>query len=166
MPRSTDISLPADHDPRWPDRCIACGTPGPEKQITYASFFAGVRALLGPVGGFRTAHPPACRRCKPRLRLFQLARWALTGAMVIVSIIVAVAVLNSAGAGTGRYAIVGVALLALFPYLLLRVAFPPVFDLTPYARRTVYEFKDRDYALDFQMKNRHPDLYDDARPGA
>ena len=166
MPTSTDISLPGDSEPDWPDRCIACGTPAPGRSMTYISFFAGVRAMLGPIGGFRTAHPPVCARCKPRLRLFQLTRWALTAAVIIAGIAFAAYVFGGRAKPPGRYTLIGGALVIVFPYLLVRHLFPPVFDLTPYSRRTVFEFRDRDYALDFQMKNQHPDLYDRSRPGA
>jgi hypothetical protein len=47
-----------------------------------------------------------------------------------------------------------IALTCLLPYLLWGAIFPPAFDITCYSKTVDYEFRDPQYAADFDSLNR------------
>ena len=75
MPLSTDITLPKEVKPRFPDKCIVTGnSPDSTIRITqnsanwFLSFFMPILMLFG----FSKVEIPICEECKIK---FRLQRW-------------------------------------------------------------------------------------------
>ena len=52
-----------------------------------------------------------------------------------------------------RWALVGIALVCVLPWILWESAFPPAFDMTAYTNTVDYEFRDAAYADEFASLN-------------
>ena len=159
MPMSTDVTLPRDATPVFPDFCCVCAAPRPGswfeargRRIHFAEllmpwlWFFGVRV---------TVNVPVCAGCRPGAIAGR--RWAQ---VVMLLWLVAVAALvlpwlDTLGLARGTKRLVGgLALLAgSAPVVLWWVLRPPAFDLTVGKQSIDYEFASRDYALRFLAAN-------------
>ncbi|QDU86584.1 hypothetical protein Pla163_37350 [Planctomycetes bacterium Pla163] len=156
MPLSTDVTLPRDAAPLFPDRCIGCGTGAPGSTWRFArrasrwwSFF------VTWIGELHVVEVPCCTPCRARLRRQRLIR----GSSFVFATVAVLAVVLPALEGVDRVLqkpiALGLLLATLAPVLLYQVLYPPPFDTTVGKKYVDYEFADSDAARDFHALNEH-----------
>jgi hypothetical protein len=154
MPLSTEIRMPKDRAPVFPDRCVRCGAerPGVTYRITTHSIGWWTWAFWAFGRRFRV-EVPACEGCRRRMRRQRAVR-------VVVFYGLACAGLDAAGflfaAYRGpirKWLIMGVALVCAAPTFLWEIFDPRPFDVTAHAETVDYEFRDPDYAEEFLALN-------------
>ncbi len=157
MPWSTDVSLPRDQTPLFPDHCVVCLVERPERTIAVtqatASVFGIARAfiwflLLIPADKVK-AQAPICPRCR-RSELASRWWWRVIGLGLVAAGITTSCWLYPAG---GKLMMLGFAIAACLPWIVLRVLLPPAFDLTVSRRSVDYEFRSSEYAEEFAELN-------------
>ena len=156
MALSTDVRLHRDRGPVFPDRCVACGRGQPD-----ASFRIRRRptrwlsVLTALPGGRRTeVHAPACAPCVARMTSRRVVSLVVTILLVTLGVFLALGALGSYDGPFKKPLGIGGALLALVPWILVEVLWPPVFDITVFRDTVDYEFADADYADEFEAMNR------------
>ncbi len=155
MAQSTDINLPRAHAARFPDRCVVCDCDDPNSHV---------RLLTGTLGWWTwllwwwgkpfIVKAPACTTCAWKLHGLRLVS-------LIMTISIAVAALwlvwphwkDSVPRGLRKWAMMGLAILCLLPQIVFEVFFAKPFDVTAYADSVDYEFKSKDYAVEFASLN-------------
>jgi len=67
----------------------------------------------------------------------------------------------------GKWAFIGLAVVACIPLFVWEMVFPPALDLTAYSETVDYEFRDAEYAAEFRALNRAGQGFaePDAAPG-
>ena len=163
MPLSTDITLPRDVTPAFPQHCVGClGEASGHMQ------FRGSRSSLAGLAFFWTrilsrrvrCEVPTCDRCRAGMRR---RRWLeLSVLLGVAAPVVAVGLpllkQYDLGRQWDKLIIVAVGCVAVAPYFVWSVLRPPAFDMT--VRRDVveYEFANEHYAALFELANEgHPD---------
>lgn len=160
MPLSTDISMPIDRTPRWPARCIRCGTPAPESIFFFRASRVGwdqILTLGWAVGSRPPVEVPACEDCAHLLRRARRARVSVGWLVLLPLGLATLWSLRHFGylpAGPfRRWASAGILLATFLPAIVLDAIFPPVIDATAQGRTITYEFRDCDFALEFRELN-------------
>ena len=159
---STDVSLPNDVQPEFPDCCVVCSC----KSDSYAELYVHSRSsflvLLLPVlmfSGWSRIKVPVCKRCRHR---FFLQRWgrSLVAWATIAVVIWGVSLLIPHWEATDKaMVILGAGMMVALQYVLLEGLLPRKFDLSASSTKTTYEFKSSSAAFEFYLVNRnnHPD---------
>lgn len=155
MPMSIDVNLPRDIEPRWPDRCVCCGRPGPDGRVRVWTHSIGWWTLVSwNFGALYSVKVPACASCGKRLWATHIARWVLAGFIAFVGVAVAMWVLASYRGPLRKWLAMLIALVCCLPFLLWEALFPPPFDITCFKNTVDYEFRDPAYAAEFESLNR------------
>lgn len=161
MPTSTDINLPKDQVPVWPDRCVCCRAESPGHRTKFWTFAIGWWTIVFlSYGGIFVARVPACKSCARKLQWGRAVRWILWAIIAGAAAIGAVWILRHYNGPMRIYLGVGIACLATLPLFFLEAMFPPAFDMTSYAKTVDYEFRDDMYAAEFEMLNMQTDKVD------
>jgi hypothetical protein len=154
MPLATDVNLPRDVEPIFPDRCIRCGAAGPERRIRIWTSTVSVWSILSLLFSRPfSVRVPLCRACAPRMRMARFARLILTLGLAAAGVAVAVWVLGSYEGPGRRYMAIGIAIVCMLPFFAWETVFPPPIDLTAYSATVDYEFADPAYAREFAQLN-------------
>ena len=102
---------------------------------------------------------PACRPCR---RSLHLHRWA---SIAVISVVATLALFwvwplveGSVPRAVRKWAMMGVALGCVLPYIVFQAFFPPPFDVTAYSESIDYEFRDAELAREFAALVREVDL--------
>jgi hypothetical protein len=164
MPVSTDVTLPKDYTPAWPDRCIVCHN-RPDSTIRIAhnaqnpilAFFLPILLLFG----WSRVEIPICRACKPRFRFQRWGRELLFVGLALVATWFLMPYLSTWPRLTRKIVGVALVLLALSPYLLSEIIWPRIFDTTARADSVDYEFAYPEYAAEFHALNQSSVLRSD-----
>jgi len=157
MPLSTDITLPAEVQPVFPDRCVVCDCEtikrskiAVDTQNGLLSFFVPIMSLFE----WKKIEFPVCEDCSGkffRQRWFRtLVCWTIIGIVVFVTL----PYFQGLNRSITKLAILAIALAAIIPHMIFEVFFPRWFDVTASKQTTQYEFKSEDYATDFYALNR------------
>ena len=155
MPLSTDVNLPRDVKPRWPDRCVCCGRAGPGGTVrVWTASIGWWTVVLWQFRALYSVRVPACPPCGRRLRAARLARFVVTWALAIAGVAVAMWVLGSYQGAFRKPLGILIALVCLSPFLFWEVVFPPAFDVTCFRKTVDFEFRDPAYAAEFESMNR------------
>jgi hypothetical protein len=155
MPVSTDVNLPKCHKPVFPDRCVACGAPGPDATYRAGTNAIGWWTLAFWVPGRRfSVDVPACTPCRRRMRRQWWVQLAVNAAVILAGCGVALFLLDGFQGALKRWLGLGVVLACLTPVVLWETYFPRPIDLTAYAKTVDYEFRDPEYAAEFSALNR------------
>ena len=96
---------------------------------------------------------PACEPCRHQMIRQRWVRLFFCGIFAVVGISVADYVLASLRGPVKRWLALGIALLCMLPWFAWELVFPRPIDLTAYADRVVYEFRDEAYAQEFAELN-------------
>lgn len=158
MPLSTDVNLPKDHVPRFPDKCVVCGCPSPPSTV---------RLFTGSVGWWTwvffmfgkpfTVKAPACANCSWKLHANRLMGCLLATALVVIALWIVWPMFEDiVPRAVRKWAAMGIGLICLSPLILTQVFFPPAFEITAFSDSVDYEFRDSQLAYEFA------DLNDDA----
>ncbi len=156
MAWSTDIKLPKDVTPEFPDDCVVCQEPADSTaKITQSSqnwllsYFVPLFYFLG----WSRVEFPICAACTSR---FFIQRWGRSLAYWVV-IIAIVATLwpyfDDWGRQARRLAIFASGIALLMPLVIFEVIWPPYFDTTVGNNSVDYEFASEEYALQFFILN-------------
>ena len=154
MPLSTDIKLPKDFKPIFPDRCVACGQDAPGSVVRVSTYSIGWWSWLLWLPGRRfTADVPACQTCRRKILKQRWQRWALTWAFAALGVAAAVYALGTFRKPFYRTLAMGIGLACMAPYFFWETFFPPPIGLTAHSDSVDYEFLDEAYADDFLELN-------------
>ena len=151
MPRSISCRLSKERQPTFPDRCVVCKK---EKPAATARVVAKgpSRSLLRD---WFTVVVPACPRCGFRLRWQAALRSAST--VVIAGVAMGAAALVSFELGFRDAALGGISFGVLVVAMIGLVAWqrshPPEFKIEVGFVNVDYEFRDRQYAVEFAELN-------------
>ncbi len=159
MPLSTDVCLPRDATPVFPDFCCACDAPRPGSSFDVKGRRVHWTELWMPwlwfFGQRVTVTVPVCAGCRPQAVAGR--RWRTVVMLVWLCIVAAIALpyLDTLGLTRGMKRFVsGLALLVgAAPVIVWWVVRPPVFDLTVGKATIDYEFASRGYAVRFLARN-------------
>lgn len=155
MSLSTDVRLPRDTEPAWPDRCVCCGRPGPGGRVrVWTASIGGLTFLLWHPGSLYRVAVPACPPCGRRLRARRLGKLVLTWTLCLAGFAAGLWLLGSYAGAMKKWLVALAAGVAVLPLLLWGMFFPPAFDLTCFQLTVTYEFRDPGYAAEFEALNR------------
>src|SRR5687768_18528339 len=130
MPLSTDVNLPRNTEPKWPDRCVCCGQPGPGGSVrVWAASIGWSTFVLWHFGALYSVRAPACPSCGRRLRTMRIAKFMLTWVLAFAGVTVAMWVLGSYQGPMRKWLAMLIALACLSPFFLWEAFFPPAFDI-------------------------------------
>jgi len=152
---STDVRLPRQVDPDFPDRCVACGRgePGSTFRVRRRPmrWFSVVTILPG--GRRHEVHAPACEPCVDRMVRRRILSITVSLALGITGVFLVMTLLDEVDRAYRKLVGIGGAILALSPWILIEVLWPPAFDTTVFKDSVDYEFADEDYAEEFEALN-------------
>jgi len=148
--------LPKGCVPVFPNKCIVCHQiPNSSLNIAHNSqnpilvFFIPLLWIFG----WSRVEIPICKKCKPRYRLQRWGRLFITCALIAVALWLIIPHFK-VWSPFLRKVVVGVlVLLAISPYVLAEVIWPPFFDTTARSDSIDYEFASPEYAAEFHNLN-------------
>jgi hypothetical protein len=157
MPLSTDITLPKDQTPVFPDKCIVCHAPRPGSAIHIAQNSTNaLLSLLLPIAtlfGWSRVRIPICQSCKPKFRLQRWGREVICWTLAGILIWWLYPHFKDWTRLTQMLAVVGVLTVGLAPVIFAEVAWPRFFDTTASGDTVDYEFASAAYAEEFLIRN-------------
>lgn len=152
---STDINLPRTHKAKFPDRCVVCGTPGPDSNVTLITGSIGWWTwLLWWFGSPCIVRAPACNHCSWRLHAGRFLSLVVTIVIVIASIwLIWPHFADAVPRAMKKWAMMGLAIVCLLPQIIYEVVYPKPFDITAFSNSVDYEFADEEFAFEFAALN-------------
>jgi hypothetical protein len=161
MPHSFDVTLPKDQAPVFPDRCVVCGRPRPDRTIKLFTHSIGWwTVVFFSFGSIFSVRVPACRPCGWRLRTWRCGGTLTFIALIAFSMWLLTPVVSAWVSGPLRKLVMMALLLVCgLPYFLWQFLFLPPFDVTAFAKTVDYEFRDREYAREFVILNKGAHCY-------
>ncbi|MGB3970008.1 MAG: hypothetical protein WBO45_24955 [Planctomycetota bacterium] len=156
---STDVRLPKNVTPVFPDACCACGAPRPGDRVSVANRRFRWYELIWPWSWFLNkrvrVEVPVCAGCRPALLAGRRWRsWILAGVIVaVVSLAYPWAKSIGAGRTVAKVVVLAVCVVCLAPLMLWWALHPPPFDTTVGADHVDYEFASAEYARQFAACN-------------
>jgi hypothetical protein len=155
MPLSTDINLPKNQTPVFPDRCVACGSGGPQDSIRIGTNAIGWWTLAFWASGKHfSVVAPACSGCRVEMQRQRRLRLVVSIVFGIIGVGVALMLLRGFGHPTRKWIALGIALACMLPYFIWEIISPRPVDLTAYHETVDYEFRDATYAAEFASLNK------------
>ena len=156
MAESTDIRLPRDYTPVFPDRCVVCDSEKPAGTTTIITSSIGWwTILLFAFGSLVVVRAPACPRCGWKLHCLA---WLDKVVVIVIAMITVFfvwpAVQDSVPPQLHRWAKMGLAIACLLPAAFYRVMHVHAFEVTAYSKSIEYEFASPEYAEEFAELNR------------
>jgi hypothetical protein len=156
MPTSTNISLPSNQKPRFPEKCIVCeAVPNSTIKIARTSQNSLLTLVL-PIlilFGWSRVEAPICQRCKPRFRFQHWGRDLLCLIVVLALASWLWPMFKDWSSLNRKLAMLGLFLLAFAPFVLAETYWPRRFDATMNKYRIEYEFAFASYANEFRELN-------------
>ncbi|MEM6328928.1 MAG: hypothetical protein AAF790_01635 [Planctomycetota bacterium] len=156
MAYSSEVTLPADVEPCFPDGCVVCESDADSTATIRQHSANGWLTYFTPILIFfswKKTHFPICRGCK--LRFFVQRRVRQFGTIVLLAAVVFVAMpyFKDWDRTTAKLAVLGIACLALVPNVAIEVWWPRFFEVTASGKRKTYEFASPSYAAQFAVLN-------------
>ena len=156
MPVSTDVTLPRDYLPNWPDMCIVCHQT-PDASIAIAhnaqnpllTFFTPLLYLFG----WSRIKIPICQGCKLRFRWQRWGRELVLWGLLTIAVFIAMPQFDEWPALTRKLVVAGFAILAISPWIVAELFWPRVFDTTANKHTVEYQFASAEYAREFLVVN-------------
>ncbi len=155
MAFSTDVRLPRDREPVFPDRCVSCGRgePGATFRVRHRPIRWFSVMTIAPGGRRHVVHAPACDPCADRMGNRRIVSTVITIALVLLGVFLVVWLLGEYDGPMRKLLGIAGALVALSPWILIEVFWPPAFDTTVFKDEVDYEFLDAEYADEFESLN-------------
>lgn len=160
MPLSTDVTLPIDHRPEWPSRCVRCGQDEPTDVFRFRASRVGFDQLITlnfAIGSRPTIEAPACPDCAKALRRARRLRLFLIWPAYIILGIAVLYTLDKLGwiphGPYRKWIMTGIVLLAVFPFMIWEGSHPAIVGATARHKKLDYEFRDPEYAENFAELN-------------
>lgn len=168
MSFSTDVTLPKNYTPKFPDRCIVCGCrPDSTTKIAHSSQNPVLVFLIPFLGafGWSRLEVPIFRKCKPRFRLQRWGRQLVGLSLTILAVWIIMPHFKGWSHLTRKLVVGALCLLAISPYVIAEVYWPRFFETTAREDSVDYEFASSDYAAEFHLLNEAQVLKSDVRAG-
>ena len=159
MPMSTDVRLPRDATPVFPDFCCVCDAPRPGSSFDVKGRRIHWTELWMPwmwfFGKRVTVTVPVCAGCRPQAVAGRRWRTVVLLAWLLLVAAIALPWLDTLGLARGVKRFVGgiVLLVGAAPVIVWWVVRPPAFDLTVGKNSIDYEFASVDYGRRFRARN-------------
>lgn len=155
---ATDVNLSRDKAPVFPNRCVVCLQDEPDAKVSLSDRSGKLMSFFSPLlyffGKKSTVDVPCCSTCRGAFRLQRWGRKAVMWVMLIAAGGVAWQFRDSVeGRGLRKLALVGIAIVALAPFIVWEVFRPPYFDITANSKDVDYEFQSEAYAHEFATLN-------------
>jgi hypothetical protein len=157
MPLSTDITLPAEIEPIYPDRCVVCDGETTNRirisvgtQSPLLSFLVPIMSLFG----WKKIAFPTCKNCTGKFYRQRWIRTAICWTIIAVVVYFCMPYFKGVDRTATKLALIAIALAAIVPNIIFELCFPRWFDVTESKHTTCYEFRSEDYATDFYALNR------------
>jgi hypothetical protein len=159
MPLSTDIRLPKDREPVFPEHCCRCFADEPEHTLRFsASRFSWSQLFFFWVWLFRKSvkhDVPVCDGCRGKVRRRKWLEWLLYIVVVGAAVVLMQPWLKSMELSRQwqKIALIGGVFVCALPVILWSVLRPPAFDMTVGEDHIEYEFANLRYAMLFVLFN-------------
>lgn len=157
MATSTDISMPREAVPVFPDSCVVClGKADSTARIAQHSqnplgmFFVPFLLLFG----WSRVECPVCSGCKLRFYAERWGRTAVCWTIVGLSVYWIMPYFKTWDPTMRKIVVAAICLLIALPYFSYEVFFPRSFDTTANATTTTYEFRSQELGLRFFALNK------------
>lgn len=161
---SSDVKLPRNYVPKFPNKCLVCHeVPVSTMKVAHNSqnpFLVFLIPLLWMFGWSRV-EIPICGKCKSRYRLQRWGRATACFGLIIIACWFILPHLKALSPTLKKFVGAALVLLAISPFVLLEVLWPPYFDTTAKSDTVDYEFSDAEYADEFRELNQEKVLYSD-----
>ncbi len=156
MGMSTNVRLPKDVKPIFPLRCVYSDAMHPDSEAGIVAHSQNsLLHFLSPfliLFGWRKVRAPIFSRNHAKFYLQAYGRNLITLAVVIVALVYIIPMFEP-GSPWRKLKILGLCLVALLPWILFQVLYPPRFDVTVYDDVVDYEFASAIYAAEFAEIN-------------
>ena len=153
MKLSINIVLPRDVIPLFPNRCIYSGQPNPDNSVMVWTHTLGWWTwTIFAIGKLVRVKVPINREYKARFLLQVYGRWLAMAVFAVIAFYVMSPLMRKLGIFQMHIGVVLVCIV-LAPYFFWQVFFPRTFDVSAYSGKIIYEFKDRQYAMEFAELN-------------
>ena len=156
MPLSTDITLPAEVEPVFPDRCVVCDCESRKRakiavdtQNVLLSFFVPILSMFG----WKKIEFPVCEACNGEFFRQRWIRSIICWSIICVVVFVTLPYFKGMNHLFAKLSVIASGLAAIIPHIVFEVFFPRWFDVTASKHETKYEFRSEDYATDFYVLN-------------
>ena len=153
MGLSSDVNLPIDQVPVYPDRCVACPASSPTETLEVTTHAIGWPTLAMRSGKKFSASVPVSASCAPRLRRRQWLVSGLTWTFAIVGVALGFWLFGQYAGFARKWRIVLVALVSFAPMIAWQVIWAAPVELTAFKQTVDYEFGDSEYAEAFAQLN-------------
>jgi hypothetical protein len=159
MPLATTVKLPKKITPRWPQRCVSCGTDvsgGRGSTLNWWTHAIGwwTVALLSFGKPYRVKDVPVCMMCKSRVRWQRWLRILMSTALIVGAGLIWLTLFRGQQFPLKRAALVGLIIVTILPWVLWEIIFPPPLDVTAFKETVDFDFRETDYALEFANLNK------------
>lgn len=148
-----EVSLDAQNEAHFPDRCILCGCPGPGESLKEPVCAPTWRKLLGQEAWPEVIHVPACSNCR---QLIERQRTLRNRGALIAFLVAGLAYAALLVAYRGPYenfVRTGGLVLFLAPHVIWEGMFPLPFRLRMSGRNLTYVFEQNVYGREFSLIN-------------
>jgi hypothetical protein len=144
------VTIPRDATPKFPDRCVVCGTPQTRRTPFSTRDATKGRAFWA---GWRSFDLPCCPGCSSRLLRSQVSEGLLI-ALILGLGVAAFALLSSIGSKLLAFVGAGAVFYGgIVAYALWSRQHPPAFALEPRDDYVSFEFRDANQAREFANLN-------------
>ena len=152
---STDVDLPRDYKPIFPDHCVGCrGETFRETHRLSTHDFRWASILFWWMSGKKaTVEFPCCQSCKIKMRIQRLGSWIATLFLAAIAIYFLYPIIKEWARPFGRIMMVALGLVCISPVVIFELMFPPSFDITSSKNGISYEFKHEEDAVAFEELN-------------
>lgn len=161
MKTSTNITLPKDQTPIFPDKCIVChAKPTSTTKAFKSSTNAWLAFIFPPVQLFdwMSVKVPICRSCKFRFHFQDWGREVAFWVYLIIVFIWLIPNLDGWSQITKLFIIGSIILIAIIPYMLLDHFWPRILSFESSEDAVTYEFASNIYASEFEKSNLEIDI--------
>ena len=155
-----DVSVSRSLPPKFPDRCVLCGTQSPGGKVRFsAGANYGAFFFITWFGkGKKSIEAPACGSCAVSATSRNLMRFGFSAIAAALAGWFLFWVMGKGGRGLIKIKALGVFFAAVIPAVILDWLFPPKFSVTfdEENHRAVCHFTDAAYAAEFDALNHPP----------
>lgn len=153
--KSTNVNLLKHQLPIFPDRCVVCDVERPGRTMKLSDRTLTLWSLLFWRGGKKVViHVPACRWCGWRLRLRYLLEFVFALTVFATLAIWVYPLIPHWGFRWLRTIMAMVVFfVALIPFAIVRLYFPPAFEFDADPDEIEYQFRSARYAEEFRDLN-------------
>ena len=160
---SYDVAIPRSLPPKFPDRCVLCGTDNPGRQARFhaGSHYGAFFFLSWFESGKKSVLAPACGSCAVSAQSRGLLRFAVSAAAAVLTAWFLFWVMGKGVRGLFKLKALGVFFAAVIPAVLWDWLFPARFSVTfdDETHTSTCHFADAAYAAEFDALN-HPPIPD------